>query len=75
MPDQPTLVELLRQSDERKANGSWQPACGGTEVPFITRNGFRLQYMWQPSTGRHAYINCDTDIIMSDEDAQAALGI
>lgn len=75
MLGQPTLVELLRQADERKAQGAWYPACGGTERPFLTRNGFRLQYMWQPSSGRHAYINCDTDIIMSDEDAQAAIGI
>lgn len=65
-------------SDERervrKDNGSWVPACGGSETPFVTRSGFRLLYCWQPSTGRHAYINVDTDIALSDEEARAALG-
>jgi hypothetical protein len=31
--------------------------------------------MWQASSGRHAYINCDTDIILSDEEAMNALGV
>lgn len=71
----PTLSELLEQRKEKAEQGEWVPANNRTERPFLTRNGFRLQYMWQPSSGRHAYINCDTDIIMSDEDAQAAIGI
>jgi hypothetical protein len=70
-----TLVELLAERDRKAAEGNWYPACGGTEVPFTTRNGYRLLYCWQPSTGRHAYLNCDTDIILSDEDARLALGM
>ena len=72
---QKTLVELIAESDARKAEGNWIPACGGTEVPFVTRNRYRLLYCWQPSTGRHAYLNCDTDIILSDDEAMSALGI
>ena len=52
---------------------NWVPACGGTEVPFVSRSGIRMQYLYQPSTGLHAYINCDTDIIMTDDEASLAL--
>jgi hypothetical protein len=69
------LVEMLEADKRKRENGNWVPAHGGTEVPFITRNRFRLLYCWQPSTGRHAYLNCDTDIILSDEEAQLALGL
>ncbi len=55
--------------------GNWVPACGGTEVPFMSRSGIRMQYLFQPSTGIHAYINCGTDIIMSDEEASQALQV
>ena len=50
-------------------NDNWIPACGGTELPFTTRLGRRLQYMYQPSTGRHAYIDLDRDLILTDEEA------
>lgn len=52
----------------------WIPACGGTETPFLTRTGKRLLYVYQPSTGRHAYLDCDTDIVLSDQEAFEALG-
>ena len=48
---------------------NWFPACGGTEVPFHTRTGYRLLYVWQPSTGKHAYLNCETESILTDEEA------
>jgi hypothetical protein len=54
-------------------NDDWIPACNGTEVPFTSRTGMRLLYCWQPSTGKHAYLNLDTDIILTDEEASAAL--
>lgn len=65
----------LKAADDRRAQGNWVPACGGTETPFTTRSGMRLLYCWQPSSGRHAYINLDTDIVLSDEEARAALGL
>ena len=70
-----TLVQLLAEKDAKAAEGPWVPACGGTEVPFTTRNRYRLLYCWQPSTGRHAYLNLDTDIILTDEEARLALGV
>lgn len=60
--------------DTFKPQGYWMPACGGTEQPFTTRTGRRLQYLWNPTTGEHAYIDCDTDILLSQEEANAALG-
>lgn len=73
-PRLPTLAELLDAAAERAAQDAWIPACGGTEVPFTTRTGARLLYCWQPSTGRHAYLDCGTDLILSDEEAARALG-
>jgi hypothetical protein len=70
-----TLSDILRQRQEKAEQGPWVPACGGTEVPFPTRTGKRLLYCWQPSTGRHAYLDVGTDIILSDEEAAAALAI
>lgn len=57
------------------SQGNWYPACNGTETEFRTRTGLRLLYVWQPSTGNHAYLNLDTDIILSDNEAMLALGI
>ncbi len=68
------LVELLNQKIARDNNGAWVPACGGTEVPFTTRGGRRLLYCYQATTGRHAYLDLGTDLILSDEEAELVLG-
>jgi hypothetical protein len=68
-----TLTEIIAEREAKAEQGNWLPACGGTETPFMTRTGLRLLYCYQPSTGRHAYINCSTDIILSDSEASAAL--
>ena len=52
----------------------WIPACGGTEQPFNTRTGRRLLYCWNPGTGQHAYLDVQTDIILTNDEANAALG-
>jgi len=57
-----------------KSQGNWYPANGGTETPFMTRTKRRLLYCWQPSTGLHAYLDCDNDIILTDSEARLALG-
>jgi len=54
--------------------GDWVPAAGGTEEPFLTRDGRRLQYMWNPKTRKHAYLDLGTDLILSDEEARRILG-
>lgn len=69
-----TLVELLAERARKAEQGPWLPACGGKEEPFVSRSGRRLLYVWQPTTGRHAYLDCQTDIVLSDEEASAYLG-
>lgn len=68
-----TLAELLNEKSAKAAQGNWFPANGGTEQPLTTRSGRRLLYCWQPSTGRHAYLDLGTDIILTDEEARLAL--
>lgn len=70
-----TVAERIAEVEARKEQGYWMPACGGTEVPFRTRKGYLLQYLYQPSTGRHAYINCETDLFLTTEEALLALGL
>lgn len=55
------------------APDNWVPASGGTETPFKTRTGRTLLYCWQPSTGTHAYLDCGTDMILTDDEARQAL--
>lgn len=54
---------------------NWYPASGGMETEFTTRGGHRLLYCWRPSDGAHAYLNLDTDIILSDDEAMQTLGV
>ncbi len=68
-----TVAEILDERQKRAEQGGWFPACGGTEVPFRARSGKTLLYCWQPSTGRHAYLDLSSDIFLTDEEAQAAL--
>lgn len=52
----------------------WIPASGGSETPFMTRSGKKLLYCWNPKLKKHAYLDMGQDIILSDEEARAALG-
>ena len=65
--------ETAKPEPTRADQGNWYPACGGTEVEFRSRGGHRLLYCWQPATGRHAYINLDIDIVLTDDEARATL--
>lgn len=69
------LVELLKRKQKEDEQGAWVPACGGSEKPFYTRTRRHLLYCWQPTTGKHAYLDMGTDLILSDEEAAAALGM
>lgn len=57
-----------RRHKKDPEQGNWYPASGGTEEPFTVK-GYRLLYVYQPSTGRHAYLNLDTDMILSEKEA------
>ena len=69
-----SLSEILDARQRRAEQGPWLPACDGTEVPFVTRTGYRLLYCYQPSTGKHAYINLDTDIVIENGDLPFVFG-
>lgn len=70
-----TLAQRLEYRAAQAAQGPWLPACNGTETPFVSRSGRRLLYVWQPSTGKHAYLDCDTDTVLDDETAYRCLGM
>lgn len=53
----------------------WVAACGGTEVPFETRTGRTLHYMWDRVSGEHAYYDVHADIFLSNEETTTALGM
>ena len=69
-----TVAQMLEEKDRKAEQGAWLPANGGTETPFITRSGRRLLYCWQPTTGKHAYLDCETDLFLTDEQARLYLG-
>lgn len=70
-----TLDEAIQKAEKRAERGAWYPANGGKETPFLTRSGRRLVYCWQPSTGKHAYLDLGTDLFLDDEEARLALGM
>ena len=70
-----TLIEQLKARDKARKQGNWYPASGGAETPFYTRTRRRLLYCYQPSTGNHAYLDCDTDLLLSDQEAFDVLAL
>lgn len=68
-----SLADFFKRLDAWKAEGNWVPASGGTEVPFLTRSGKTLLYCYQPRSGRHAYLDVGSDVILTDEEARAYL--
>lgn len=53
----------------------WVPANGGTETPFLSRSGRRLLYVFNPSLGTSRYLDCDRDMVLTNEEAFQALGV
>jgi hypothetical protein len=69
-----SVADILNAVDSANRQGPWVVASNGTELPFMTRSGKMLQYCYQPSTGDHAYLDCGTDLILSNEEACCYLG-
>jgi len=67
--------ESTFKSRPQNDQGDWHPANNGTETPFVSRSGRRLLYCYQMSSGRHAYLDMSRDVILTDDEAQAALGM
>lgn len=69
-----SLANYIARLDAWKAQGDWFPASNGTEVPFTTRSGARLLYCYQPRSGRHAYLDMGTDMILTDAEVANLMG-
>ncbi|MBW2672173.1 MAG: hypothetical protein JRD89_01995 [Deltaproteobacteria bacterium] len=52
---------------------AWVPGCGGHETEFVSRRGFRLLWCYNPAQQKHAYVNLDTDIVLTNDEANAAM--
>jgi hypothetical protein len=52
----------------------WVPACGGHETVQHYASGRRLLYCFNHATEKHAYLDVDTDTILSDDEARFACG-
>jgi hypothetical protein len=70
MPATTTTTTTAARNDS-----NWVPACGGTETPFTTRNVFRVLYLFDTTTGEHAYLHLRRDMILTTDEAMAALGV
>lgn len=67
-----TLEQAIADKAACDERGPWYPACGGTEKPFRVGH-YTYQYMFQPSTRRHAYLCLETDMFLSDAEADKVL--
>lgn len=63
-----TTVEAFKVAMAARTN-AWFPASGGTETAFKSRTGKRMLYCFNPALRKHAYLDLDSDVIMTDEDA------
>lgn len=66
-----TVAERIAEIEARREQGLWIPSTG--ETPTRYRNGKVLQKCWQPSTGKTAFLNVETDIFLTDEEAVETL--
>ena len=53
---------------------NWVPACGGTEEIMVVRNK-RILYCFNQKQNRHAYLDVDSDMIMTDDEYFNLIGI
>ena len=57
----------------RQCVDAYLPACGGTETPFRSRSGIMMLYTYHPESGKHCYVNTQTDMPMTDAEAADAM--
>ena len=48
---------------------TWVPACGGQETAFLDKLGRRLLYVFNPFQHLHAYLDVESDMILSPSQA------
>lgn len=62
-------------TDAASIGDDWVAGCGGTETPFRTRTGRLLFWMWNRTTGEHAYYDVERDVFLSNEEASGAMDL
>ena len=67
-----TYEERVRKLEE-SSGWAWKPASNGTETPFIIGSKHYL-YMYNTSTGKHAYYCISDDKLLTDEDTRKIWG-
>ena len=67
----PNLIEFATAMTERQ--NKWVPACGGSETPFKTKTRHTLLYCYNPALRQHAYVNVETDMVLTNEEARTML--
>jgi hypothetical protein len=56
-----SIKEEVHTPYDEETPDDWEPACGGTEHPFDW-GGKTYLYMYNKTTGEHAYYNLTEDI-------------
>lgn len=74
LSDAAEKLHVKLMCSQLNGNDTWVPASGGTEEPFVSRSGHRLLYCWNPGQQKHAYLDLDSDTILTDEEAFRYLG-
>lgn len=64
--------ETFQKNIQRKIDYSWQPANGGREEPFLKQGKIYL-YMWNRTSGQHAYYCVSDDLFLTDLQAFSRL--
>ena len=49
-----------------RAHRQWTPAANGTEKPTRFPDGSTLLYCYNPVLQQHAYLDCGTDLFVSE---------
>ncbi|MEO8188496.1 MAG: hypothetical protein ABI580_14160 [Burkholderiaceae bacterium] len=56
---------MPQRTEEAAIAEDWVRACGGTEQPFETRSARALLYMWNRTSGEHAYYDVERDVFLT----------
>jgi len=59
-------ARLIKDGKRQIGETNWIPGCNGTEVPFNTRCGHKVQWLFNYFTGEHQYYCHDSDLFIED---------
>ena len=65
-------IEQVVKDWQVQANKQWYPAQG--ETPTLFQDGSHLLWCYNQTLRKHVYINCETDLEVSESELDRALG-